>query len=82
MVQGMPGNFHAEDTLAGKFKASCLSPEDLLALLIFQARIAWHQEYAATDPALYRTLRDQITRFFLRGGASFSEERLARLAEQ
>jgi len=54
---------------------------ELLALVRFARRDA-SPELAATDPALYRTLRDQITRFFLRGGASFSEERLARLADQ
>ena len=34
---------------------------------------------ASTDPALYRTLREQITRFFLNGGAVFSLERLEQL---
>jgi len=31
---------------------------------------------AQTDPALYRELREQITRFFLRGGDVFSLEKL------
>lgn len=35
---------------------------------------------ASTDPALYKTLREQITRFFLNGGAVFSLERLEQLA--
>ena len=35
---------------------------------------------ASTDPALYRTLREQITRFFLNGGAVFSLARLEQLA--
>jgi hypothetical protein len=34
-------------------------------------------ELAATDPALFRTLREQITRFFLRGGDVLSPEKLA-----
>lgn len=33
-------------------------------------------ELAQTDPALYRRLREQITRFFLRGGDAFSLEAL------
>ena len=36
---------------------------------------------ASTDPALYRTLREQITRFFINGGAVFSLTRLEQLAE-
>jgi len=31
---------------------------------------------AQSDPALYRRLRDQVTRFFLLGGAAFSLEKL------
>jgi len=31
---------------------------------------------AQTDPALYRRLREQITRFFLRGGDVFSLQKL------
>ncbi len=34
----------------------------------------------STDPALYKTLREQITRFFLNGGAVFSLARLEELA--
>lgn len=30
------------------------------------------RELATTDPALFRTLREQITRFFLRGGNTIS----------
>ncbi len=37
-------------------------------------------DLASTDPALYRTLREQITRFFLNGGAVFSLTRLEQLA--
>ena len=32
------------------------------------------RELAATDPALFRTLREQVTRFFLRGGGAISLE--------
>lgn len=53
--------------------------KELLALVRF-ARCDVPPDLAATDPALYRTLRDQITRFFLRGGAAFSEEKLAEKA--
>ena len=35
---------------------------------------------ASTDPALYQTLREQITRFFVKGGAVFSLTRLEQLA--
>ena len=35
---------------------------------------------ASTDPALYKTLREQITRFFVNGGAVFSLARLEQLA--
>ena len=37
-------------------------------------------ELAATDPALYRTLREGITRFFLRGGGVLNLEKLEALA--
>lgn len=39
-------------------------------------------ELAQTDPALYRTLREQITRFFLRGGDVLSPEKLEALIRQ
>jgi hypothetical protein len=32
-----------------------------------------------TDPALYKTLRDQITRFHLRGGGAINLAKLERL---
>ena len=35
---------------------------------------------AQTDPALYSELRAQITRFFLRGGEVFSQEKLEALS--
>jgi hypothetical protein len=36
---------------------------------------------AMTDPALYKTLRDQITRFHLRGGGALNLAKLEQLAE-
>jgi len=45
--------------------------------------IAWRDvpvELAQTDPALYRQLREQITRFFLRGGDVLSLEKLEAMA--
>ncbi|MCU0772602.1 MAG: hypothetical protein MUE94_12665 [Verrucomicrobia bacterium] len=39
-------------------------------------------ELAQTDPALYRMLREQITRFFLRGGDVLSPDKLEELARQ
>ena len=35
---------------------------------------------ASTDPALYKALREQITRLFVKGGAVFSLTRLEQLA--
>lgn len=37
---------------------------------------------AMTDPALYRTLREGVTRFHLRGGGALSLEKLEALATQ
>jgi hypothetical protein len=36
-------------------------------------------DLAATDPALYRTLRDGMTRFFLRGGGVLNLEKMEAL---
>ena len=36
---------------------------------------------ASTDPRLYRQIRNNITRFYLRGGGALSLEKLRRLAE-
>jgi hypothetical protein len=52
---------------------------ELAALVRFARRDA-PVELAQTDPALYRQLREQITRFFLRGGNAFSLEKLEALA--
>ncbi|MCL4181235.1 MAG: hypothetical protein KJ072_26260 [Verrucomicrobia bacterium] len=51
-----------------------------LAALVRFARRDVPVELAQTDPALYRQLRDQITRFFLRGGDVFSLKKLETLA--
>ena len=40
------------------------------------------RDLASTDPALYRTLRDAITTFYLRGGAALNLEKLRQLAAQ
>jgi len=47
-----------------------------LAALVRFARRDVPVELAQTDPALYRRLREQITRFFLLGGDVFSLEAL------
>lgn len=52
--------------------------EELAALVRFARRDA-PVELAQTDPALYRQLREQITRFFLRGGDVFSLKQLEAL---
>jgi len=51
-----------------------------LAALVRFARNDAPVHLAQTDPALYRQLREQITRFFLRGGDVFSLKRLESLA--
>jgi hypothetical protein len=53
-----------------------------LAALVRFARRDVPVELAQTDPALYRQLRDQITRFFLRGGDVLSLKKLEGLAGQ
>lgn len=52
---------------------------ELAALVRFTQRDVPVQ-LAQTDPALYRQLREQITRFFLRGGDVFSLQKLEGLA--
>jgi len=51
-----------------------------LAALVRFVRRDVPVELAQTDPALYRTLRDQVTRFFLRGGDALCLEKLEALA--
>ena len=50
-----------------------------LAALVRVARRDVPMQLAQTDPARYRQLREQITRFFLRGGDVFSLKRLEAL---
>lgn len=52
---------------------------ELVALVRFVQRDVLVQ-LAQTDPALYRQLREQITRFFLRGGDVFSLKKLESFA--
>lgn len=52
---------------------------EIAALLRYVQRDVPH-ELATTDPALYRTLRAQITRFYVNGGAAFSLSRVEALA--
>jgi hypothetical protein len=51
-----------------------------LAALVRYARRDVPVELAQTDPALYRQLREQITRFYLRGGDVLSLKKLEALA--
>ena len=51
-----------------------------LAALVRYVQRAAPPSLAQTDPALYRELRAQITRFFLRGGEVFSPEKLEALS--
>lgn len=53
-----------------------------LAALVRFARRDVPVELAQTDPALYRQLRGQITRFFLRGGDVLSLTKLEALARR
>ena len=52
---------------------------EIAALLRYIQRDVPH-DLATTDPALYRTLRAQITRFYINGGAAFSLPRVEALA--
>lgn len=54
---------------------------ELAALVRFARRDA-PRELAQSDPALYRRLREQITRFFLVGGDAFSLEALEAKARE
>lgn len=55
---------------------------DLVALVTFVRQQDVYHDLAMTDPALYRTLRQQITTFYLRGGGALNLEKLRRLANQ
>ena len=52
-----------------------------LAALVRFARRDVPVALAQTDPALYRRLREQVTRFFLLGGDVFSLEKLEEKAK-
>ncbi|MDB6117623.1 MAG: hypothetical protein JWO08_1404 [Verrucomicrobiaceae bacterium] len=51
-----------------------------VAALVRYARRDVPVELATTDPALYRTLREMVTRFFLRGGGALNLAKLEKLA--
>ena len=51
-----------------------------LAALVRYAQRDVPVSLAQSDPALYRRLREQVTRFFLLGGAVFSLPKLEELA--
>ncbi len=51
-----------------------------VAALVRYVRRGVPDDLAMTDPALYKTLRDQITLFHLRGGGALNLEALERLA--
>lgn len=53
-----------------------------LAALVRYARRDAPASLIHSDPALYRRLREGITRFRLRGGDAFSLERLEQLARE
>lgn len=52
-----------------------------VAALVRYANKGVPHELAMTDPALYRTLREQVTVFYLRGGGAFSLPTLEKLAD-
>lgn len=51
-----------------------------VAAVVRYARRDVPPDLAATDPALYRTLREGVTRFFLRGGGALNLAKLEALA--
>jgi len=51
-----------------------------VAALVRYAQQDVPPELAATDPALYRTLREGVTRFYLRGGGALNLKKLEDLA--
>lgn len=51
-----------------------------VAALVRYARRDVPPDLAATDPALYRTLREGVTRFYLRGGGVLNLAKLEALA--
>ena len=51
-----------------------------LAALVRYVRRDVPVDLAATDPALYRALREGVTRFYLRGGGALNLEKIEALA--
>ena len=54
--------------------------ENVAALVTFVNEFNASHDLAMTDAALYRTLREQITIFYLRGGGALNLEKLQQLA--
>ncbi len=55
--------------------------EEVVSLVRY-ARNDVPRELAITDPALYRALREGVTRFFLRGGGALNPAKLQTLIDQ
>ena len=55
---------------------------DVAALVCFVREHDASHDLAMTDAALYKTLRQQITTFHLRGGGALNLEKLRQLAAQ
>jgi len=55
---------------------------DVASLVAFVQEQNVFHDLAMTDAALYRTLRQQITRFYLRGGGTLNLKKLLQLADQ
>lgn len=53
---------------------------DVVSLVSFVREQANSHDLAMTDAALYKTLRQQITTFYLRGGGALNLEKLRQLA--
>ena len=55
---------------------------DVASLVTYVHEQDVSHDLAMTDAALYRTLRQQITTFYLRGGGALNLEKLRQLASQ
>lgn len=53
-----------------------------VATVISFAQTDASPDLAATDPGLYREIRENITRFYLRGGGALNLEKIESLAAQ
>ncbi|MBC7981281.1 MAG: hypothetical protein H7Y36_12030 [Armatimonadetes bacterium] len=85
----MTSNFSRNEELVAR---SCLADPDLLAQAILDKRwsdvaatVAFAEadapvDLASTDPGLYREIRENITRFYLRGGGSLNLQKLRALS--